>query len=140
MPCECSPKTGPAGLSTRHAPSTQWRTRPSSALPSTPIPVRYFVSLELIKARSNLVFSLRASRRVRQVPLLQPRSGLKTWIPSVDRTATTFFETWEDLMTSSLDDPTKARFLKSQWAPENIEDLHIERWYVIFISFGNSNS
>jgi hypothetical protein len=34
-----------------------------------------------------------------------------------------------------LDDPTKARFLRSQWAPENIEDLHIERWYVVVISF-----
>jgi multisite-specific tRNA:(cytosine-C5)-methyltransferase len=67
-------------------------------------------------------------------PSLQRRPGLKTWIPSVDRTATTFFETWEDLMTSSLDDPTKARFLRSQWAPENIEDLHIERWYVVVIS------
>jgi multisite-specific tRNA:(cytosine-C5)-methyltransferase len=68
-------------------------------------------------------------------PSLQRRPGLKTWIPSVDRTATTFFETWEDLMTSSLDDPTKARFLKSQWAPENIEDLHIDRWYVTVNSY-----
>jgi multisite-specific tRNA:(cytosine-C5)-methyltransferase len=72
-------------------------------------------------------------------PSLQRRPGLKTWIPSVDRTATTFFETWEDLMTSSLDDPTKARFLRSQWAPENIEDLHIERWYVVMYLFGGSN-
>ena len=71
---------------------------------------------------------------------LQRRPGLKAWIPSVDRTASTFFETWEDLMTSSLDDPTKARFLKSQWAPENIEDLHIDRWYVIYDSLGVSNS
>ncbi|KAJ2912919.1 hypothetical protein MD484_g7500, partial [Candolleomyces efflorescens] len=65
-------------------------------------------------------------------PSLQRRPGLKTWIPSVDRTASTFFETWEDLMTSSLDDPTKARFLKSQWAPENIEDLHIDRCMRIY--------
>ncbi|KAJ2926378.1 hypothetical protein H1R20_g10705, partial [Candolleomyces eurysporus] len=60
-------------------------------------------------------------------PSLQRRPGLKTWITSTDRTAKTFFETWEDLMTSSLDDSTKARFSKTQWAPENIEELHIER-------------
>ncbi|RXW16069.1 hypothetical protein EST38_g9789 [Candolleomyces aberdarensis] len=65
-------------------------------------------------------------------PSLQRRPGLKTWNTSTDRTAKTFFETWEDLMTSSLDDPTKARFSKTQWAPENIEELHIERCMRIY--------
>ena len=51
---------------------------------------------------------------------------------SVDRTATQFFETHEEFMASSLDQNTKNRFLKTQWAPENIGDLNIERCMRIY--------
>lgn len=66
------------------------------------------------------------------LPSLKRMPGLNKWIMSVDRTATQFFETYEELMASSVDQNTKNRFAKTQWAPENINDLHIERCMRIY--------
>lgn len=66
------------------------------------------------------------------LPALKRMPGLNKWIMSVDRTATQFFETYEELMASSVDQNTKNRFAKTQWAPENINDLHIERCMRIY--------
>jgi multisite-specific tRNA:(cytosine-C5)-methyltransferase len=66
------------------------------------------------------------------LPTLKRMPGLSKWTMSVDRTATQFFETHEELMASSLDQNTKNRFLKTQWAPENIGDLNIERCMRIY--------
>ncbi|KAJ3545226.1 hypothetical protein NMY22_g2524 [Coprinellus aureogranulatus] len=66
------------------------------------------------------------------LPALKRMPGLNKWIMSVDRTATQFFETYEELMASSLDQNTKNRFSKTQWAPENISELNIERCMRIY--------
>ncbi|KAF6757735.1 cytosine-5--methyltransferase [Ephemerocybe angulata] len=69
------------------------------------------------------------------LPALHRRPGLHTWLPSIDRTATTFVPTYDALMASTtIDANTKARFVRSQWPPsaEEAKEMQLERCMRIY--------
>ena len=68
-----------------------------------------------------------------KLPQLMRRPGLTTWRPTADRSAAVTFGTYEEFLSSSLDDALKARMSEGQWPPKNIETLNLPRWYVLYL-------
>ena len=72
-----------------------------------------------------------------KLPQLKRRPGITTWRPSADRSAAVTFGTYEEFMSSSLEDTLKARMSEGHWPPKNVETLNLPRWYVLYFVFEN---
>ena len=61
--------------------------------------------------------------------------GLTTWHPTADHSAAVIFSTYEEFMTSSLDDVLKVRMLEGHWhwPCKNTELLNLPHWYVFIL-------
>ena len=68
-----------------------------------------------------------------KLPQLIRRPGLTTWRPTADRSAAVTFGTYEEFMSSPLDDALKARMSEGHWPPKNTESLNLPRWYVFIL-------
>ncbi|KDR72476.1 hypothetical protein GALMADRAFT_252559 [Galerina marginata CBS 339.88] len=66
-------------------------------------------------------------------PELKRRPGLKTWRPTADRIgATPMFATYEEFMSSTLDESLKAKMSEDHWPPKDVESLNLDRCLRIY--------
>ncbi|KAF8156676.1 S-adenosyl-L-methionine-dependent methyltransferase [Crassisporium funariophilum] len=67
-----------------------------------------------------------------QLPQLRRRPGLTIWRATADRSAATTFESYEELMNSSLDDSLKAKMTEGHWPPKDVDTLNLSRCMRIY--------
>ncbi|KAF8804768.1 S-adenosyl-L-methionine-dependent methyltransferase [Phlegmacium glaucopus] len=67
-----------------------------------------------------------------KLPQLKRRPGLTTWRPTADRSAAVTFSTYEEFMSSSLDDASKAKMSEGHWPPKDIGTLNLPRCIRIY--------
>lgn len=75
-----------------------------------------------------------------KLPQLERRPGLTTWRPTADRSAAITFSTYEEFMSSSLDDVSKAKMSEGHWPPKDIGILNLPRWYVVYFRYDSKTS
>ncbi|KAF9004637.1 S-adenosyl-L-methionine-dependent methyltransferase [Cyathus striatus] len=79
---------------------------------------------------SNLDFELvDVSSRLSE---LVRRPGLTSWRPTVDKSVTTTYATYEEFMASSIDGTLKTKLSEGHWPPKNVEDLNLPRCLRIY--------
>jgi multisite-specific tRNA:(cytosine-C5)-methyltransferase len=62
---------------------------------------------------------------------LRRRPGLTNWRPTVDRSCERTFESYEELMASSMDENLKMKVTEGHFSPRDVEAFNLHRWYVV---------
>ena len=60
---------------------------------------------------------------------LRRRPGLTIWRPTVDRSCERTFESYEELIASSVDERLKAKLTEGHFPPNDVEAFNLQRWY-----------
>lgn len=64
-------------------------------------------------------------------PQLARRPGIAFWKPPVDKESN-FFDSYESYLESLPEERKKVpKMAKTHWPPANVDELHLDRWYVI---------
>jgi len=64
---------------------------------------------------------------------LHRRPGLINWRPTVGRSCERTFESYEELLASSMDDHLKMKLTEGHFPPRDVEPFNLHRWFVHFI-------
>ena len=63
-------------------------------------------------------------------PQLIRKPGMTKWKPPVDKELN-LFDSYEGYLESVTEEKRKAtKMVKTQWPPDNVGELHLDRWYV----------
>lgn len=63
-------------------------------------------------------------------PQLIRNPGVTYWKPPVDKELN-FFDSYEDYLESLTEERRKVtKMAKTHWPPDNVDELHLDRWYV----------
>jgi len=63
-----------------------------------------------------------------KLPELKRRPGLADWRPTTDRSGAKTYESYEEFMSSSVDEAVKGKMTEGHWPPRGVERLNLSRW------------
>ena len=63
-----------------------------------------------------------------KLPELKRRPGLEDWRPTTDRSGATTYESYEEFMSSSVDEAIKSKMTEGHWPPQDAGRLNLSRW------------
>ena len=65
-----------------------------------------------------------------KLPELKRRPGLADWRPTTDRSGATTYESYEEFMSSSVDEAIKGKMTEGHWPPRDVGRLNLSRWWI----------